>query len=255
MSGLVETRLGPQWIRVRIQNPPHNGLTPELCHQLAQTLAAAANNPEIRAILLEAQPPSFCVGADLKWASTQAAGGLSQLVRAMNQVCELMLTAPKPVITAIGGAAAGGGFSIAMCGDVRIASSRASFKLAYPQVGVSLDGGSSFRIQQLVGMGKAQGLLFEDKALNAAEARELGLIHEVVHHDRFEEHACKRLEALAAGPTVAYGESKRLMNPPEWVRERLDKEAESIDRIVKTQDAQKAIEAFLNKRAPVFEGR
>jgi len=252
---LVESTLGPQWIRVRLQNPPHNGLTPELCQQLAQVLQAAADNPEIRAILLDSSGKSFCVGADLRWASEQGPSAFSRLVRAMHQVCEIMMTAPKPVICAVAGAAAGGGMSIALCADVRLASQRASFRLAYPQVAVSLDGGSSFRLPQLIGMGRTQGLLYDDRTFGAAEARELGLVHEVVHPDRLEERAWQRLEHLAHGPTLAFGESKRLLNPPELVRERLEREAEAIDRLAATQDAAQAMQAFLGKRRPHYEGR
>jgi 2-(1,2-epoxy-1,2-dihydrophenyl)acetyl-CoA isomerase len=255
MRKLVETVLGPQWIRVRMQNGPYNGLTPDFCHQLYHVLQAASDNPEIRAILLDAQGPCFCVGADLKWAGQQEPAAFSTLVRAMHQVCEVLLTAPKPVICAIGGAAAGGGMSIALCGDVRIASLRASFKLAYPQVGMSLDGGSSFRIPQLIGMGRTQGLLYDDRTLSASEARDLGLIHEAVHPDKLEERARQRLEHLVRGATLAYGESKRLLNPPERVREALDREAQAIDRMAHTQDARRAVAAFLDKRTPQFEGR
>lgn len=255
MSRLVESTLGPQWIRVRLQNPPHNGLTPDLCQQLAQVLQAAADNPEIRAILLDASGQSFCVGADLRWAAQQGPSAFSTLVRAMHQVCEIMLTAPKPVVCAVAGAAAGGGMSIALCADVRLAGQRASFRLAYPQVAVPMDGGSSFRLPQLIGMGRAQGLLYDDRSLSAAEARELGLVHEVLHPERLEERAWQRLEKLAKGPTLAFGESKRLLNPPEFVRERLEKEAEAMDRLAKTQDAAQAMQAFLAKRPPHYEGR
>ncbi len=255
MSRLVESTLGPQWIRVRLQNPPHNGLTPDLCQQLAQVLQAASANPEIRAILLDASGKSFCVGADLRWAAQQGPSAFSSLVRAMHQVCEIMLTAPKPVLCSVAGAAAGGGMSIAMCADVRLASQRASFRLAYPQVAVSMDGGSSFRLPQLIGMGRSQGLLYDDRTLSASEARELGLVHEVLHPERLEERAWQRLELLSKGPTLAFGESKRLLNPPEWVRERLDKEAEAIDRMAQTQDAARAMQSFLAKRPLHYEGR
>ncbi|MBN9414851.1 hypothetical protein ABS71_21315 [bacterium SCN 62-11] len=255
MSRLVESTLGPQWIRVRLQNPPHNGLTPDLCQQLAQVLQAAAANPEIRAILLDASGKSFCVGADLRWAAQHGPKAFSTLVRAMHQVCEIMLTAPKPVVCSIAGAAAGGGMSIALCADVRLASQRATFRLAYPQVAVSLDGGSSFRLPQLIGMGKTQSLLYDDRNLGAAEARELGLVHEVLHPERLEERAWQRLETLAKGPTLAFGESKRLLNPPEWVRERLEKEAEAMDRMARTQDAAQAMGSFLGKKPLRYEGR
>lgn len=255
MSNLVETKLGPNWLRVCLQNPPHNGLNTDLTDQLSQVLSAAGSNPEIRAILLEAAGNSFCVGADLKWASQQPINALSKLVRGLNRVCELVLTIPKPVIVAVNGPAAGGGLALALCGDVRLASDRASFKLAYPSIGISLDGGSSFRLSQLIGMTRAQELIYQDRGLSAAQAQQLGLVHEVRAADRLEEAACERLQGLAGAATVALGETKRLLNPPEQVRERLDKEAEAIDRIVKTQDTRNAMQAFLQKRTPVFEGK
>lgn len=252
---LVESLLGPRWIRIRIQSPPHNALTPELCLQLSQVLQAAAGNPEIRAILLDAQGPNFCVGADLKWARSSGEGALGTLVRAMNPVCEIMMCAPKPVICAVNGVAAGGGMAIALAADVRIASLRSRFRLAYPQVALSLDGGLSLRLPQLVGLGKAQSLLFEDRPWSASEARDLGMVHEVVHPDRFEERALQTLEQLASGPTLAWGESKRLLNPVEKIREVLEREAEAITRLSQSQDARRAVEAFLEKGTPVYEGR
>ncbi len=255
MSRLVESTLGPRWIRVRLQNPPHNGLTPDLCQQLAQVLQAAAANPEIRAILLDASGKSFCVGADLRWAATQGPQAYARLVRAMHPVCEIMLTAPKPVVCSVAGVAAGGGLAIALCADVRLAGQRASFRLAYPQVALSMDGGCSFRLPQLIGMSKTQSLLFEDRTLGASEARELGMIHEVLHPERLEERAWQRLETLAAGPTLAFGESKRLLNPPEVVRERLEREAEAMERLCRTQDAAAAMESFLQKKPLRYEGR
>jgi 2-(1,2-epoxy-1,2-dihydrophenyl)acetyl-CoA isomerase len=179
---------------------------------------------------------------------------MSELVRAMHQVCEILYTCRKPVLTAIGGTAAGGGLSIALAGDVRIASLKASFRLAYPSVGVSMDGGSSFRFPQLIGLARTQELLYDDRVFNATEARTLGLIQEAVHPDKFEERVCQRLEQLAGGPTHAWAESKALLNPPEWVRERLEKEAEAIDRVSASQDARRAVAAFLEKRTPQFSG-
>jgi len=252
---LVESVLGPQWIRIRLQNPPHNGLTPELCGQLAQVFQAAADNPEIRAILLEASGKNFCVGADLAWARQQQGGALGLLVRAMNPVCQLILTAPKPVICAVGGVAAGGGMSLCLCADYRIVSHKAVFRLAYPLVGMCLDGGSSFRLPQLVGLSRTQGLLYQDRLVSAAEAREIGLVHEVVQPDRLEEAALTRLGLLAQGPTRAFGESKRLLNPPEWVRKRLEREAEGIERLAGSHDGLQALTAFGDKRIPKFEGR
>lgn len=251
----VETRLGPNWIRVRLQHPPYNALTPEVCRQLAGVLSAAAANPEIRAILLDAQGPTFCVGADLSWAEREGPAGLCQLVRSMHLVCEVLLTAPKPVVAAVGGTAAGGGLALALCADVRIASLRASFRLAYPSVGLSLDGGCSFRLPQLIGMARTQNLLFDDRTLSASAARDLGLVDEAVHPERFEERAWQRLEALANGPTLALGESKRLLNPPEWVRQQLEREAEAMERGAHTLDGQAGVQSFVHKRRPVFEGR
>ena len=250
----VESVLGPNWIRVRMQRPPSNGLTPEFCRQLSQVLGAASANPVIRAIMLESGGGSFCLGADLKWASESGIAGLCGLVRAMQQVCEILYTCRKPVLTAIAGTASGGGVSLALAGDVRIASLKASFRLAYPTLGVSMDGGSSFRFPQLIGHSKTQEFLYGDRVFTATEARALGLIHEAVHPDKFEERVCQRLEQLASGPTAAWAESKALLNPPEWVRERLEREAEAVERVVQGQDARRGMAAFSDKRVPQFTG-
>lgn len=250
----VESVLGPNWIRVKMQRPPYNGLTPDFCRQLSHVLKAGASNPVIRAIMLESTGPNFSAGADLKWAAEAGVAGLSELVRAMHQVCEIIYTCKKPVLTALNGTAAGGGLSIGLAGDVRIASLKASFRLAYPSVGVSMDGGSSFRFPQLVGHARTQELLFDDRVFSATEARAMGLVQEAVHPEKFEERVLQRLEQLAAGPTAAWAESKALLNPPEFVRERLEKEAEGIDRIAHSQDARRAVAAFLEKRNPQFLG-
>lgn len=238
-----------------MQRPPYNALTPEFCRELSQVLAAASSNPEIRAILLESSASAFCVGADLKWAQSTPQSALSELVRAMNQVCEILYTCRKPVLTAVGGSAAGGGLAIALAGDVRLASVKATFRIAYPQVALCLDGGSSFRLVQLAGMSKTQELVFDDRSFNATEARTLGLIQEAIHPDRFEEKVLQRLEALANGPTLAWAETKALLNPPDVVHERLEREAEAIERLTRTVDVHAAIEAFLEKRTPQFQGR
>ncbi|MBS2036345.1 enoyl-CoA hydratase/isomerase family protein [bacterium] len=244
---------GPGWRRVSLHKPPYNALTPEFCLQLAGQLEAAAEDPSIGAILLDSAGKNFCVGADLKWAASQGAGSLSRLVRAMHQVCELLLTVPKPVVCVVNGAAAGGGMSIALCADFRLAGERASFRLAYPQVGVSLDGGSSFRLPQLIGMNQTQSLLCEDRILGATEALQLGLVNQLLTSELLPARTSQLLEQLAGGPTRAFGESKHLLNPPEWVRQRLQMEAEAIDRTAATPESLNAIERFLGRKADPLE--
>lgn len=239
----------PRWTRVSLHNPPNNALTPDFCSQVAGQLRRAADDPSVRAILLESSGKNFCVGADLKWTAHQGTGALSKLVRAMHQICELLLTVPKPVLCLVDGPAAGGGMSLALCADVRLAGEGARFRLAYPQVGVSLDGGSSFRLPQLIGMSQTQSLLYADRSLSGAEALQLGLVHELLPSALLQDRGRERLEQLAAGPTQAFGESKQLLNPPAWIRQRLQEEAEAIDRTSATSECQNSIRSFLQSKS------
>lgn len=227
---------------------PRNSLNPESCDLLGGALEAAAHDPAVRCVLLEAEGPTFCVGADLAYAADDPAARLAPLVRAYHRASRAILTMPKPVVVAVQGSAAGGGFSLAMAGDVRMASPQAKFRLAYPQVGLPPDGGATLTVPPPL----LQRLLFEDPVLTAEEALREGLVHAVVPD--LPAAGRRRAAELAEGPTRAWGESKALLRPHHVVDDVLEREAHGIARFAATADCAEGIRAFLQKRRPRFQG-
>lgn len=122
-----------------------------------------------------------------------------------------ILGMPKPVIAALPGVAAGGGLSLALAADWRVASDTATLVTAFTALGAVPDGGLSFFLPHYLGIGLAQELLFGPSRLTAARARELGLVHEVVPFAELPARGRARAAELAAGPTLAYGATKRLL--------------------------------------------
>lgn len=154
-----------------------NAMTPELMTALASTF----QEPASRAFVLTGAGTAFCVGADLKWLGMldDPGEGVATLVAAHHQTVRAMREAAVPVVTAVNGAAAGGGMSLALAGDYCIAGPNATFTAAYFRLGLTPDGGNSAFLPALVGRARAMDLLLTNRRLSAAEALEWGLVNEV----------------------------------------------------------------------------
>jgi len=161
-----------------------------------------------------------------------------------------------PVVGAINGMAAGAGFSLAAACDIAIAGQSTRFTLAYTAAGLSPDGSSTWFLPRLVGLRRARELMLTNRMLNADEACEMGIIDRVVADDALQDEAMAQAKAFAAGPTMAYGATKRLLQDT-WtsgLETQMDRETRSISDLTRTADAHEGIDAFLNKRKPSFKG-
>lgn len=249
----IEVLREDKLVRVVLDYPEtRNALDLAMCSELAEAVEAAAADGSVGCVLLAARGPAFCVGADLKVASKQPATQLAALVREFHRTSVALLTMPKPVVAAIQGVAAGGGFSLALSADVRLAGTSATFRLAYPSIGVAVDGGCSYTLPRLVTRSQLHRLIYQDPLLDAPEAMRLGLVDMVVEDDKLLEAAERQARELAGGPTRAFGEIKALMNPRADVARVLAREAEAIDRTARSPEAVEGIAAFLEKRPPRF---
>jgi 2-(1,2-epoxy-1,2-dihydrophenyl)acetyl-CoA isomerase len=237
-----------------------NSLTAAAKDALRDALWRAAGDDGIRAVLLTGSGRAFCAGQDLREHADnlQAGLGLAGTVREQyNPIVELIATMAKPVVAAVNGVAAGAGAALAFACDLRIASDKAKFALAFTGIGLAPDSGASWTLQRLVGRGRATELMLLGEPLDAARALELGLVTRVIPADDLLKTTHELAVRLASGPTAAYAATKRALTyaATHTLTDSLAMEAELQDACAATQDHQDATRAFLAKERPVFRGR
>ncbi|MFB4279413.1 MULTISPECIES: enoyl-CoA hydratase-related protein [unclassified Nonomuraea] len=235
-----------------------NSLTAETKEALYAALRRAAADRSVRAVLLTGSGRAFCAGQDLREhaANLEAGRGLANTVRQhYNPIVELISTMAKPVVAAVNGVAAGAGASLAFACDLRVASEKAKFALAFAGIGLSPDSGASWTLQRLVGHGRAAELMLLGEPLDAARALELGLVTRVVPADDLLKTAHDLAVRLAQGPTLAYAATKRALAyaATHALPDALALEADLQDECVATHDHQNATRAFLAKELPTFD--
>jgi len=228
-------------------------------------LAAArqvADDEAVRCVVLTGTGRAFCVGQDLKeHVRILQSGETDSLFRTVeehyNPIVSAIAGMQKPVIAAVNGVAAGAGASLAFACDLRIVADTAGFNLAFANIALSCDTGSSFTLQRLVGRAKAIELLYFPRTVQADEALALGMATQVVPAAELAEVVSGLAARLAAGPTVALGAMRMSLTfaADHTLMESLDFESAQMTRTGKTSDHAAAVEAFLAKEKPVFEGR
>jgi 2-(1,2-epoxy-1,2-dihydrophenyl)acetyl-CoA isomerase len=228
---------------------------------LRDAVREVGEDTSVRCVVLTGSGRAFCVGQDLKEHIGLLAEGSDALFRTVpehyNPTVLALATMPKPVIAAVNGVAAGAGASLALASDYRLVADTAGFNLAFAGIGLSCDTGISWTLPRIVGRARAIELLYEPRTIPAAEALELGLASRVVPADELEAAVHELAARLAAGPTQAYAAIRRSVefSSTHALPESLAHEAEMMAFTGGTQDHQDAVEAFVNKRKPVFHGR
>lgn len=239
-----------------------NALNQELVAALGAALAELAGDTQVRALVLTGSGRAFCAGGDVKaflaHLDDDPAAFLRQLAGSFHERVILPLRRmPKPVIAAINGVAAGGGVGLALACDVRVASTTARITLAYPNIGLTVDGGGSYFLPRLVGIGRALELMLLSEPVDAQEALRLGLVSRVVEPDALLPHTLELAKRLAEGPTAAYGMIKELVNQTfrNDLPTQLDAEVERMAAAAQTKDHREGVRAFAEKRRATFIGR
>lgn len=234
-----------------------NAFSLAMVRRLRAELETLVADADVGAIVLTGAGKAFCAGGDVQEMLDnvhRAHDHFLALTAEHHAVVRLLVEGPKPVVCALNGVAAGGGFGLALCGDLRIASEKARFKPAYFRLGVAPDGGSTWLLPRLVGFTRAQELLFHDRVVEATEALALGLVHEVVPHERLLARALEEADALARGPPFALAAAKRLMaeTTSNDVAQQLALERRLNSESGATADFAEGARAFREKRDPVF---
>jgi len=232
-----------------------------VCSQeLAELALFCDQSPDVRAVLLRAEGPMFCAGGDVR--SFHAAGDdlpalLKRITLGLHTAISRFSRMDPPVVAAVQGTAAGGGMSLACAADIVLASENAKFTMAYTRIGKNPDGGSTFVLPRRIGVGRTRDLMLRNHVLSAREAMELGLVEHVVAPAALDDEARRIARELAAGPTRAFGTTKRLLlgTFANGIETQMEIETVAIAEMGGTSDAKNAIAAFVEKRSPKFEGR
>jgi 2-(1,2-epoxy-1,2-dihydrophenyl)acetyl-CoA isomerase len=229
---------------------------------LRETVREAAGDPGVRCVVLTGTGRAFCTGQDLKEHIEILESDSSEVLfntveEHFNPIVTALAGMEKPVIAAVNGVAAGAGASLAFACDLRIVADTAGFNLAFANVALSCDTGSSFTLQRLVGRAKALELLYFPRTVKADEALSLGLATQVVPVDELDRVVGELAARLADGPTLALGAMRRSVAyaAAHTFEESLQVESEMMQLTGATEDHRAAVAAFVAKEKPVFSGR
>jgi 2-(1,2-epoxy-1,2-dihydrophenyl)acetyl-CoA isomerase len=260
MTEPVTTERNGSTLIITINRPEAlNALNRQATAALKAAFDAASRDREVGAVVLTGAGRAFCSGADLKDVSVRFDAGDTRVGDDLRQnyapLTRSIRASPKPVIAALNGTAAGAGMSLALACDLRIAAAGSQLIVAFVRVGLVPDAGSLFFLTRMLGLSKATELAMMGEPLPVEEAQRLGLIAAVVPAEQVVPTALERARRLADGPRETIGLIKRGLERSLMLdlEQTLELEAQLQTLAGKTGDAQEAIRAFIEKRAPVFK--
>jgi enoyl-CoA hydratase len=246
-------------LRVAFTRPERlNAVTADGLHDLADLLEEAAEDAAVRVVVLSGDGGAFSSGADLQGAVTDGSDdrpGVATLLAA-NRVVRALRGMPQPTISAVTGAAAGVGCSLALACDLVVATESAYFLLAFTNVGLMPDGGATALVPASLGRSRALQLALAPERLSAARAHDWGLVHRVVPEGSLAEAVDELTDRLVAGAPRAYAATKRAINDVTLagLEDAMRAEVAGQSELLGSADFREAVAAFGEKRAPTFTG-
>ena len=222
-----------------------------------QACRSIAADPENRVIVMSGTGKAFVAGGDLAALSVDPVASAKALIAPLHEGLAILAELPQPLIGCLHGSVAGAGVGLALACDLAIAAEGTRFNLAYAKVGTSLDASSSWGLPRVVGLRKALELALLADTFDAAEALHMGLVNRVVPAAELASVTDVLAQRLAAGPTAAYGQIKKLLRSAfsNDLRTHLDAEQAAFCACAETVDFAIGLEAFLAKRPAAFSGR
>jgi enoyl-CoA hydratase/carnithine racemase len=238
-----------------------NALTPELARQLSDVIEEISEDVEAGVVLLSGAGGHFCAGLDLHW--LRSLGGvpsIAELQRGLSAFQSAVLAiarCPLPVVAVIQGTTAGFGLDLALACDLRLAGVSATFTSAFARMGLVPDGGSTFTLPRLIGVGSALRILFAGETLDSSRARAVGLVDEVVEDEALEEQVRKLVGTLVSNASSSIRTIKRLVRAPEIgaLEQALSTEGAAQLQALQGAEFQRRLEAFAARAGSRSEGR
>lgn len=234
-----------------------NAFDLEMIGSLASNLVTLASDDETRGVVISGEGKAFCAGGDLKWALAFPAGPpaafhelAARFHLAILEICRM----PKPVIAAVNGIAAGGGFSLALACDFRVLAESATLRQAYTSNGLCVDGGGTFTLPRLVGLGRALEIVAFDRPISSEQALAWGLASKVVQDGSVLEEGVQMARELSSGSLNSFAWSKQLLTDSfnSSFEAHIERERAGLSACAAHPDGQEGLKAFSERRKPKF---
>lgn len=235
-----------------------NSFNRAMALELQQQLDKAATDDSVRCVLLTGEGKAFCAGQDLSEATDPQGPGIKNIVvEHYNPIILKIRNLEKPVVCAVNGVAAGAGANIALACDVVVTAQSSSFIQAFSKIGLIPDSGGTFFLPRIVGFQKALALALLGDKVTATEALQMGMIYKMIADENLQNEAMLLAETLANMPTKGLGLTKKLFNQGTFNSLEEQLKAEGVEQInaASTYDYKEGVQAFLEKRKPVFKGK
>ena len=252
---LVTEADGVLWLTLN-RPEARNAINHDLRRLLLKAITETAQDPKIRAVVIQGDEKAFCSGGDVKEMGVDKSI-VAMKLREGSAIIEGIANLAKPVIAGVRGHASGAGFSLAMACDHIVAQDDATFTSVFSKRGLIPDLSGTFWLARQVGLYRAKDIVFSARPVSAVEAHSLGLVTTLTSAKDYPSELAKVVKRFATGPTLAFGLAKRLLNHTfaSDLATALEREGLSQGELSTTSDHLNAIEAFKNKTEPTFEGR
>ncbi|GJM35781.1 MAG: 2-(1,2-epoxy-1,2-dihydrophenyl)acetyl-CoA isomerase [Saprospiraceae bacterium] len=248
-----------QVARITLNRPDvYNSFNREMALLLQHYLEECKQDPDIRALYLTGQGKAFCAGQDLQEAISADGPSLSKIIAEhFNPIIKIIREIEKPVVCAVNGVAAGAGANIALACDITVASEAASFIQAFSKIGLIPDSGGTYFLPRLIGRQRATAQMMLGEKVSAADAAAMGMIYKTFPAESFAEQSWKLALQLAQMPTTGLGLTKRALNCSQsndlFTQLAIEDQLQTAAGL--TEDYKEGVNAFLEKRKPIFKGK